>query len=63
MDSRAQTALEYILIAAAVLLFLVIAVVILRSQVFSSANNSITNSVAGYDNILNQFASTTTTTS
>lgn len=59
-EPRAQTAFEYMLIAAAVLLFLVIAVVIIRNQLLAPANSQVSNGVSNFSRQLDQFATTTT---
>ncbi len=41
MDRKAQTSLEYILLLAGVLLIVILVIIIMRGNVFDSANNTI----------------------
>lgn len=53
MEERAQGAFEYVLLLAGILLVAVIAILILRGNIFPSANNQIQQNINSFKNITN----------
>ncbi len=56
-DVRSQTALEYILLIAAVVLFVIIAALIIRTQLLPPATNRIANNATTVKGIINSLNS------
>jgi uncharacterized protein (UPF0333 family) len=53
MEEKAQGAFEYVLLLAGILLVAVIAILILRGNIFPSANNTLQNNLKIFTNVSN----------
>jgi uncharacterized protein (UPF0333 family) len=55
---RAQTSMEYLLIAAAVVMIIAITVLLVRNNVIAPENSAVNKGIGNYTNLLNGFNAT-----